>query len=138
MTPTPPAPPPPVPPPLPFSSHSITDFSGELQLPSEELADDFKDWGFEGEPAGFRDELMQFVQKSSTQQILRSMEAPAAVLAQLDDSGKAELDGSATKSPHASSAGSHVSDHSETGSWSKDNQEIEDWDSDDEKVEDDR
>ena len=46
-----------------------------------------------------------------------------------------DADGSATKSNPASSAGSHVSDHSETGSWSKDNQEIEDWDSDEEKVE---
>ena len=95
-----------------------------------------KDWGFDGESAGFRDELMQLVQKSTTQQILRSMEAPADVMAQLErDPSKPDADGSATKSNPASSAGSHVSDHSETGSWSKDNQEIEDWDSDEEKVE---
>ena len=73
------------------------------------------------------------MQKSSTHQILRSMEAPDSVLAKLEGDDKGEGGESATKSPHASSAS--VSDHSETGSWSKEGA-IEDWDSDEEKVED--
>ena len=115
-----------------YTPDVITEYSGDLDLPSEELVADFKDWDFDGEPAGYREELRQFVQKSSTHQILRSMEAPASVLAKLEDD-KGEGGESATKSPHASSAS--FSDHSETGSWSKEGA-IENWDSDEEKVED--
>ena len=52
----------------------------------------FAGWEFGGEQAGFASELVQFVQKSSTSAILKSMRAPETELAKLEALPK-EMDG---------------------------------------------
>ena len=109
-----------------YTHDRITDFSGSLDLPSDELLDDFRDWDYGGEGVGYGDELRQLVQKSTTRQVLNSMAAPAAVLAKLDEQGAAAAEEGERR---ASSADGTQSEHgarsettqSETGSHDFDN-----------------
>lgn len=67
-----------------YTPDHISDFSGEAKIPEDELLDHFRDWRFNGEAAGYREELREFVQKSTTRGILHSMEAPESVLEKFD------------------------------------------------------
>ena len=111
-----------------YTPDRVSDFSGSHDMPSQELLDDFKDWGFDGEARGFREELVQFVQKSSTRSILKSMEAPESVLAKLEADGGSETQSGDSSAPAVAEVdlGSRLREL-----YGSDDAEIEGYDSDD-------
>ena len=104
-----------------YTPDVIGEFSGEFELPSAELLEDFKDWRFDGTRRCYREELRQFVQKSSTRQILKSMRAPDSVLTKF-------VSETATHSENSDKDSKSETNSAELGDW--DNAEIDDYDSD--------
>ena len=110
-----------------YTPDRIRDFSEEVTMPDDdELLDHFRDWAYDGEPLGYQEELMAFVQKSSTRQILRSMEAPAGVLAKLDPAAFSDR----THSERGSAGSDTQSAAAELWDAEFDNGEVDDYDSD--------